>query len=37
MRLRTRGLIVTLVLDTLAAPLAVDAQQPAKVPRIGIL
>jgi len=37
MRLRTIGLIVTLALGLLLAPLAADAQQPAKVPRIGFL
>jgi putative ABC transport system substrate-binding protein len=36
-RLNTVGFIVTLVLLTLWAPLAVDAQQPAKVARIGYL
>ncbi len=35
MRLRTVGLIVTLALGLLLAPLAADAQQAAKVPRIG--
>ncbi len=35
--LRTVLLIVTLALGILAAPLAADAQQPAKVPRIGFL
>jgi len=33
----TVGIIVALALGTLAAPLAADAQQPAKVPRIGFL
>ena len=31
------GCIVTLILSLLAAPLAADAQPPAKVPRIGVL
>ena len=35
MRLRTIGLISTLVLGLLAAPLTAEAQQAAKVPRIG--
>ena len=35
--LRTLGLLVTLALGILAAPLAANAQQPAKVPRIGYL
>ncbi len=37
MRLRALGLLVTLALGILAAPLAADAQQPAKTPRIGML
>ena len=37
MRLRTVGGIFSLVLGILAAPLASDAQQPAKVPRLGYL
>ena len=37
MRLRTIGLISTLVLGLLAAPLHVEAQQPGKVYRIGYL
>ncbi len=37
MRLRTLGLIVTLALGILLAPLAAEAQPPKKVPRIGIL
>lgn len=37
MILRTVGLIVTLALGILSAPLASDAQQPTKVPRIGVL
>ncbi len=37
MKLRTIGLISTLVLGLLAAPLTAEAQQPAKVPRIGFL
>lgn len=37
MRLRTLGPIVTLAGAILAAPLTAGAQQPAKVPRIGIL
>ena len=37
MRLRTLGLIVTLALGILIAPLAAAAQQPAKVPRVGVL
>jgi putative ABC transport system substrate-binding protein len=32
-----RALLVTLVLGLLAAPLAADAQQPGKVPRIGLI
>ncbi len=31
------GLIMTLILSLLAVPLATDAQQPAKVARIGYL
>ncbi len=34
---RTIGLIVTLVLGLLAAPLVADAQQAANIPRIGYL
>ena len=34
---RTIGLIVTLVLGLLAAPLFADAQEPANIPRIGYL
>ena len=30
-------LLMTLMLSLLAAPLAIDAQQPGKVPRIGHL
>ncbi|MBI2554481.1 MAG: ABC transporter substrate-binding protein [Candidatus Rokubacteria bacterium] len=37
MRLRTLGLIVTLALGILAAPLAARAQQAGRVPRIGFL
>ncbi len=37
MRLRTIGLIATLALGLLAGPLPAEAQQPAKVPRIGFL
>ena len=37
MMFRTLGLIVTLVLGFLAAPLAADAQRAAKVPRVGFL
>ena len=37
MRFRSLGLLVTLVLGLLVAPLAADAQQAAKVPRIGYL
>ncbi len=37
MRLRTLGLIVTLALGLLIAPLAAPAEQPRKVFRIGIL
>jgi putative ABC transport system substrate-binding protein len=37
MRLRPVGLIVTLALGLLAAPLAAEAQQAGKVPRIGYL
>ncbi len=33
----TRMAIVTLALSILAAPLAAEAQQPEKVPRIGFL
>ena len=35
--LRTVKLIITFTLGLLAAPLAAEAQQPAKVPRIGFL
>src|SRR5215468_10822197 len=37
MRLRAMGLIVTFALSMLVGPLAVAAQQPAKIPRIGML
>jgi len=37
MRLRTVGFIVTFTLGILSAPLSAEAQQPAKVPRIGVL
>jgi len=37
MTLRTIGLVVTLTLGLVLAPLAADAQQVAKVPRIGFL
>ena len=37
MRRNTPGLIVALTLSLLAAPLAATAQQPAKVPRIGLI
>ncbi len=37
MRLRTIGLISTLVLALLAGPLPVEAQTPAKIPRVGFL
>ena len=37
MRLRTIGLIITLAVGLLLAPLASDAQQAGKVPRIGLL
>ncbi|MBI3029721.1 MAG: ABC transporter substrate-binding protein [Candidatus Rokubacteria bacterium] len=37
MRLRSVGLIVTLALNILQAPLAADAQQAGRVPRIGYL
>ena len=37
MRRRTAGLIVTLALGLLAAPLAADAQQRPKIPRVGYL
>lgn len=37
MRLRTVGLILTLALGTVVAPLPAAAQKPSKVPRIGIL
>jgi putative tryptophan/tyrosine transport system substrate-binding protein len=35
--LRTVGLVITFTLGLLAAPLAAEAQQPAKIPRIGFL
>jgi putative ABC transport system substrate-binding protein len=34
---RTIGLLLTLALSLLVAPLAAEAQQPARVPRLGIL
>ncbi len=37
MRLRTIGLVSTLVLGLLAAPLLAEAQQPNKLPRVGFL
>jgi len=37
MRLRTIGLISTLALGLLAGPLPTEAQQPKRVPRIGLL
>ncbi len=37
MRLSAIGLIVTLALGILAAPLAAEAQQPGQVPRIGFV
>jgi hypothetical protein len=37
MWLRTVGYIVTLILSVLALPLAAEAQQLTKVPRIGVL
>jgi len=37
MRLKPIRLVVTLALVILTAPLAADAQQPARVPRIGVL
>jgi len=37
MRLSAIGLIVTFTLSMLVGPLAVAAQQPAKIPRIGML
>jgi putative ABC transport system substrate-binding protein len=37
MRLRTAGIIFALALGVLAAPLAADAQPPAKVPQVGFL
>jgi hypothetical protein len=37
MRLSTSGLLITLVLGVLVAPLATDAQPTAKSPHIGIL
>src|SRR5262245_25417442 len=33
----TVGVIVTLVLGVLAAPVIATAQQPAKIPRVGVL
>ncbi len=35
--MKTAGLVVNLVLGILAAPLTADAQQAAKVARIGVL
>ncbi len=37
MKRRAAGLIVSLTLGLLVAPLATDAQQPGKMPRIGVL
>jgi ABC-type uncharacterized transport system substrate-binding protein len=37
MQFRTVGIIVTIALSLLWAPLAAEAQPPAKVPRIGVL
>ncbi len=37
MRLRAVGIIFPLALGILSAPLASDAQQPAKVPRLGYM
>ncbi len=37
MRLRTIGLIVTLVLGLLAAPLSTEAQQATRTPKVGFL
>ncbi len=37
MRLRTIGLISTLVIGLLAGPLPVDAQQVGKMPKVGFL
>ena len=37
MRCHTVGLVVTLALSLLAAPLAADAQRPGSVRRIGVL
>jgi len=37
MILRRVGLIITVAIGLLAAPPGADAQQPAKVPRIGML
>ena len=37
MRLRAIGLILTLALGILVAPLTAEAQPPAKIPRVGIL
>ena len=37
MRPRTVGLIIVLALGLLPPPMSSDAQQPAKVPRIGLL
>jgi putative tryptophan/tyrosine transport system substrate-binding protein len=37
MRCRTVGRIITFILGVFLAPLAADAQRPAKIPRIGVL
>jgi putative ABC transport system substrate-binding protein len=37
MKLRTVGIILAFALGTLAAPLAAEAQQAGKIPRIGVL
>src|SRR3990172_3562942 len=37
MKIRRAGLIGALLLGILVAPLAANAQQPAKIPRIGVL
>src|SRR6516225_10195241 len=37
MRLRALGLMLTLALGILAAPLSVNAQPPGKLPQIGVL
>ncbi len=37
MRLRSLGLLITLALGLLAAPLAVEAQQAKNIPRVGYL